>query len=88
MSFHMICASHRNFALHNHCMLISLQQPFLLMDRPNFSDEIFEEEALKEHFEVFEKNLKDIDAQIMEVKNALSLTFLLPQPLFETKIQR
>jgi hypothetical protein len=43
---------------------------------------------LKEHFEVFEKNLKDIDAQIMEVKNALSLTFLLPQPLFETKIQR
>jgi hypothetical protein len=44
-----------------------------LQDRPNFSDEIFEEEALKERFEVFEKNLKDIEAQIMEVKNALKL---------------
>ncbi|RHN81578.1 hypothetical protein MtrunA17_Chr1g0200701 [Medicago truncatula] len=44
-----------------------------LQDRPNFSDEIFEEEALKERFEVFEKTIKDIQAQIMEVKTALKL---------------
>ena len=42
-----------------------------LQDRPNCSDEIFEEEALKERFEVFEKTIKDIQAQIMEVKTAL-----------------
>jgi len=44
-----------------------------LQNRPNFSDEIFEEESLKERFEVFEQNIKDIEAQIMEVKNALKL---------------
>jgi len=44
-----------------------------LQARPDFSDEIFEEEALNERFEVFEKNLMDIKAQIMEVKNALKL---------------
>lgn len=46
---------------------------FKLQDQPNFSDEICEEEALKERFEVFEKTIKDIEAQIMEVKTALKL---------------
>jgi len=46
---------------------------FQLQDQPNFSDEIYEEEALKERFEVFEKTIKDIETQIMEVKTALKL---------------